>query len=189
MAEETGRELNEAIAAGVAPRPRARSGRCRASRGAPARERGRQPRRRAARLKIPVTVHVGIGTDIIHMHSAASGEAIGAGSLRDFRYFTSFVSALAGGRVPQLRLRRAAARGVPQGRGARPQQRISLDGLTTVNLDFARLYRPETNVVRRPVAGIGKGYSITGHHELLIPLLAAAVVAADKGQSKLEVRS
>jgi hypothetical protein len=51
----------------------------------------------------------------------------------------------------------------------------SLDGLTTVNLDFARLYRPETNVVRRPVAGIGRGYSLTGHHELMLPLLAAAL--------------
>jgi hypothetical protein len=52
---------------------------------------------------------------------------------------------------------------------------VPLDGLTTVNLDFLRLYRPETNVVRRPVVGVGKGYSIVGHHEVLIPLLAAAV--------------
>ena len=58
---------------------------------------------------------------------------------------------------------------------------ISLDGLTTVNLDFAKMYRPETNVVRRPVAGVGRGYSLTGHHELLIPLLAASL--------KLEVTS
>jgi hypothetical protein len=54
----------------------------------------------------------------------------------------------------------------------------SLDGLTTLNLDFIRQYRPETNVVRRPVAGIGKGYSLTGHHEIMIPLLAAAVKVA-----------
>ena len=53
---------------------------------------------------------------------------------------------------------------------------ISLDGLTTVNFDFVRLYRPETNVVRRPVAGIGRGYSITGHHEITLPLLAAALI-------------
>ena len=52
---------------------------------------------------------------------------------------------------------------------------LSLDGLTTVNLDFVRMYRPETNVVRRPVAGVGRGYSITGHHELMLPLLAAAL--------------
>jgi hypothetical protein len=53
---------------------------------------------------------------------------------------------------------------------------ISLDGLTTVNFDFMRMYRAETNVVRRPVAGIGRGYSITGHHEIMLPLLAAALV-------------
>ena len=52
---------------------------------------------------------------------------------------------------------------------------LSLDGLTTVNFDFVRMYRPETNVVRRPVAGIGRGYSITGHHEIMLPLLAAAL--------------
>jgi len=55
---------------------------------------------------------------------------------------------------------------------------LSLDGLTTVNLDFVRMYRPETNVVRRPVAGIGRGYSITGHHEILIPLLAAGLTVS-----------
>ena len=55
-------------------------------------------------------------------------------------------------------------------------QGVSLDGLTTVNLDFVRLYRPQTNVVSRPVAGIGQGYSLVGHHEIMIPLLAAALV-------------
>jgi hypothetical protein len=58
---------------------------------------------------------------------------------------------------------------------------ISLDGLTTVNMDFMRMYRPETNVVKRPVAGIGRGYSLTGHHELMLPLLSAAVVAGVPG--------
>ena len=57
-------------------------------------------------------------------------------------------------------------------------QGTSLDGLTTVNLDFTRLYRPQTNVVARPVLGIGKGYSLVGHHEIMIPLLAAALVDA-----------
>ena len=55
-------------------------------------------------------------------------------------------------------------------------KRRPLDGLTTVNLDFIRLYRPQTNVVARPVAGIGKGYSLVGHHEIMIPLLAAALI-------------
>ena len=108
------------------------------------------------------------------MHPAASGEALGATSLRDFRYFTSFVARLEGGvylncgsavLLPEVFLKAVS---LVRNRG------ISLDGLTTVNLDFVRLYRPETNVVRRPVAGIGRGYSITGHHELMLPLLAAA---------------
>src|SRR6266542_523741 len=130
----------------------------------------------AARLDIPVTVHVAIGTDIIHMHPDASGAALGEGSLRDFRYFVSNVARLAGGVflncgsavvLPEVFLKAVA---LARNRGT------SLDGLTTVNLDFTRLYRPQTNVVSRPVAGIGKGYSLVGHHEIMIPLLAAALV-------------
>jgi hypothetical protein len=129
----------------------------------------------AARLDIPVTVHVGIGTDIIHMHPDASGAAIGEGSLRDFRYFASNVARLAGGVylncgsaviLPEVFLKAVA---LARNRG------VALGGLTTVNMDFVRLYRPHTNVVSRPVAGIGKGYSLVGHHEIMIPLLAAAL--------------
>jgi hypothetical protein len=130
----------------------------------------------AARLKVPVTVHVAIGTDIIHMHPAASGEAIGAGSLRDFRYFTSHVGRLAGGvylnvgsavMLPEVFLKAVS---LVRNRG------LSLDGLTTVNFDFLKMYRAETNVVRRPVKGIGQGYSLIGHHELMLPLLSAALL-------------
>jgi len=130
----------------------------------------------AYRLEIPLTVHVAIGTDIIHMHPQASGAAIGEASLRDFRYFVSCVSRLEGGVylncgsavvLPEVFLKAVAI--------ARNEGR-SLDGLTTVNLDFLRHYRPLTNVVTRPTAGTGKGYSLTGHHELLIPLLAAALI-------------
>jgi hypothetical protein len=129
----------------------------------------------AARLEIPVTVHVAIGTDIIHMHPAASGAAIGEGSLRDFRYFVANVARLQGGVylncgsavvLPEVFLKAVA---LARNTGA------SLAGLTTVNIDFMRMYRPQTNVVTRPVAGIGKGYSLVGHHEILIPLLAAAL--------------
>jgi hypothetical protein len=176
MAEETGRLLNDAIAEGV-----------RAGLGI-----GQAVGRRlgelkpahasisvlaaAARLEIPVTVHVGIGTDIIHMHPAASGAALGEGSLRDFRYFVSNVARLGRGVylncgsavvLPEVFLKAVA---LARNRG------VSLEGLTTVNLDFMRLYRPQTNVVSRPVAGIGKGYSLVGHHELMIPLLAAALL-------------
>ena len=129
----------------------------------------------AARLEIPVTVHVAIGTDIIHMHPDASGAALGEGSLRDFRYFVSNVARLEGGVylncgsaviLPEVFLKAVA---LARNTG------ISLDGLTTVNLDFARLYRPQTNVVSRPVSGTGRGYSLVGHHEIMIPLLAAAL--------------
>ena len=119
-----------------------------------------------------------LGTDIIHMHPDASGAAIGEGSLRDFRYFASNVAQPRAGRLPELRIGGRAARGVPQGRRARAQPRAARStGLTTVNLDFVRLYRPQTNVVARPPAGTGgKGYSLVGHHEILIPLLAAALI-------------
>jgi Deoxyhypusine synthase len=132
----------------------------------------------AARLQIPVTVHVAIGTDIIHMHPRASGAALGEGSLRDFRYFVSNVARLKGGVylncgsavvLPEVFLKAVA---IARNQGA------SLDQLTTVNMDFTRLYRPQTNVVSRPVAGVGKGYSLVGHHEIMIPLLAAALVEA-----------
>jgi hypothetical protein len=130
----------------------------------------------AARLGIPLTVHVAIGTDVTHMHPAASGAALGEGSLRDFRYFASNVARLAGGVymncgsavvLPEVFLKAVS---LARNRGA------SLDGLTTVNLDMVRQYRPETNVVSRPVAGVGRGYSLVGHHEILIPLLAAGLV-------------
>ena len=129
----------------------------------------------ASRLDIPVTVHVAIGTDVIHMHPAADGAAIGAGSLRDFRYFVSNVARLKRGVylncgsavvLPEVFLKAVA---LARNAG------ISLEGLTTVSIDFLRMYRPHTNVVTRPVAGIGKGYSLVGHHEILIPLLAAAL--------------
>jgi hypothetical protein len=129
----------------------------------------------AARLRIPVTVHVAIGTDIIHMHPAASGAALGDGSLRDFRYFVSNVARLERGVflncgsavvLPEVFLKAVA---LVRNKG------IALAGLTTVNLDFVRSYRPQTNVVSRPTAGGGRGYSIVGHHEIMIPLLAAAL--------------
>jgi len=134
----------------------------------------------SARLGIPLTAHVAIGTDIIHMHPAASGAAIGEGSLRDFRYFASNVAKLDHGVylncgsaviLPEVFLKAVA---LARNRG------IALAGLTTVNLDFMRLYRPQTNVVVRPPAGTGgKGYSLVGHHEILIPLLAAAIIEAE----------
>jgi hypothetical protein len=176
MADETGRLLNGAINDGVARG-------LGIGRAVAEYLRDRQPQHArssllaaAARLDIPVTVHVAVGTDIIHMHPLASGAAIGEGSLRDFRYFVSNVARLEGGVylncgsavvLPEVFLKAVA---LARNRG------IALAGLTTVNLDFVRLYRPQTNVVVRPTAGSGRGYSLVGHHEIMIPLLAAAVV-------------
>jgi arginine dihydrolase ArgZ-like protein len=176
MADETGRLLNEAITGGT-----------RAGMGigqSVARALGdRRPPfghlsilTAAARLNIPVTVHVAIGTDIIHMHPAASGAAFGEGSLRDFRHLAANVAKLEGGVylncgsavvLPEVFLKAVA---LARNRG------LALTDMTTVNLDFVRLYRPQTNVVTRPTAGTGHGYSLVGHHEIMIPLLAAALV-------------
>ena len=177
MADETGRLLNEAITNGVA-----------AGLGigqavseflhAKTPQFGRSSiLDAAARLRIPLTVHVAIGTDIIHMHPAASGAALGEGSLRDFRYFVSNVARLERGVylncgsavvLPEVFLKAVA---LARNRG------IALAELTTVNLDFVRMYRPQTNVVARPTAGTGRGYSLVGHHEIMIPMLAAALVS------------
>jgi hypothetical protein len=179
MAEETATLLNRAVADGVsAGRGLGESvGRFLADRNPPfARV---SVAATAARLGIPLTVHVAIGTDIIHMHPAASGRALGEGSLRDFRYFTTAVSRLTGGVflncgsaviLPEVFLKAVA---LSRNHGH------SLAGLTTVNIDFLRHYRPMTNVVARPTMGVGKGYALTGHHELLLPLLAAALIEGD----------
>jgi hypothetical protein len=183
MAEETGHHLNAAISRGAAAKLGLGQAVSAYLVGAEPKHASLSVLCAAGRLGIPVTVHVGIGTDIIHMHPLASGAAIGATSLQDFKFFTSFVSRLESGvylncgsavMLPEVFLKAVS---LVRNRG------ISLDGLTTVNFDFVRMYRAETNVVRRPVAGIGKGYSITGHHELMLPLLAAALkTGSDPGR-------
>ena len=179
MAEETGRLLNDAIAQGVKQGLGLGQAVGTHLRGMAPKHASLSIAAAAAELDIPLTVHVAIGTDIIHMHPSASGSALGEGSLRDFRYFVSNVARLDRGVflncgsavvLPEVFLKAVAL--------ARNQGRPLTD-LTTVNLDFARLYRPQTNVVSRPTKGIGVGYSLTGHHELLIPLLAAALIESE----------
>ena len=179
MADETGRLLNRAINEGVAQGLGIGQAVGKYLMGAHAPFAHLSIAAVAAQLGIPLTAHVALGTDIIHMHPDASGEALGAGSLRDFRYFVSNVARLNHGVylncgsavvLPEVFLKSVA---LARNRG------IPLTGLTTVNLDFVRLYRPQTNVVSRPVAGTGgKGYSLVGQHEILIPLLAAALIEA-----------
>jgi hypothetical protein len=131
----------------------------------------------AYRRRIPVTVHVAIGTDITHIHPTAVGAHIGAATHHDFRLLCSLVRELHDGGVylnfgsavilPEVFLKAVTTvrnLGYP------------LTDFTTVNFDFIQHYRPLTNVVRRPVAGgSGRGIALTGHHELLIPLFAAAL--------------
>jgi hypothetical protein len=176
MGEETGAFINEAITEGS--KNHLGVG---AAVGA-AIVKNRLPHRRlsilatAARLGIPVTSHVAIGTDIIHMHPKADGGAIGDCSLRDFRTLTAVVATLGDGVylnfgsavvLPEVFLKAVSlARNL-----GNPVQK-----LTTVNLDFLQHYRPLTNVVNRPTLGSGKGYNLTGHMEIMVPLLFAAVL-------------
>jgi len=130
----------------------------------------------ARRLGVPVTVHVAIGTDIVHIHPTASGEAIGKTTYQDFKRFCSMVSDLEGGAyinigsavlLPEVFLK---ALTVVRNLGHH------VNSFTTVNMDFIRHYRTMTNVVNRPTAGGGKGYNIIGHHELMVPLLVAGLL-------------
>jgi hypothetical protein len=177
MAEETGRFLNQAIA-GAAPEH---------GLGAAvgtAIVKARLPHAHLSilatgvRLGVPVTVHVAIGTDIIHMHPSADGAAIGATSLRDFRLLAAVVAGLRGGvfinlgsavLIPEVFVK---ALNLARNVGNR------VDDLITVDMDFIRQYRPQMNVVQRPTAGSGHGYRLTGHHEIMFPLLCAAVFTA-----------
>ena len=132
----------------------------------------------ARRLDIPVTVHVAIGTDIIHIHPGADGAAIGQTSHHDFRVFCNLIADLEGGvylnvgsavLLPEVFLK---ALTVVRNLGHQ------VKNLTTANFDFIRHYRPATNVVHRPTLEGGRGFNFTGHHELMIPLLGAALLDA-----------
>lgn len=132
----------------------------------------------AARRAVPVTVHVAIGTDIIHMHPAVDPAALGAGSHLDFRLLAGVVAQLEGGVylnigsaviLPEVFLKALTlARNLGH----------KVNRFTTVNLDFISHYRPITNVVRRPTQNGGRGYNLIGHHEIMLPLLAAGILEA-----------
>jgi hypothetical protein len=180
MAEETGRLVNDAINSGARDSLGIGQSIARFLREYEPQHARASVFASAARLEIPFTVHVAIGTDITHMHPAASGAAIGEASLRDFRYLAANVSRLEHGVylncgsaviLPEVFLKAVA---LARNRG------LALDGLTTVNLDFIRSYRPLTNVVTRPTAQTGRGYSLVGHHEIMIPLVAAAAIELDQ---------
>jgi hypothetical protein len=129
------------------------------------------------RLDVPITVHVAIGTDIIHQHPNSKGEIIGELSLRDFRIFTQQVAKLRKDAVvlnfgsavilPEVFLK---ALTISRNLGKKTH------GFISANFDMLRHYRPQVNIVQRPTQTGGKGYQFTGHHEIMIPLLAAAVL-------------
>jgi len=185
MAEETGRGLNEiaklgqriCIGYGEATGQYLHSG------VLPAKHLGASVLATAYQLRIPVTVHLAIGTDIPHMHPSADGAALGATSYRDFRLFCALVQRMDGGGVflnwgsavilPEVFLKAVSV--------ARNMD-VRMKPITTANFDFIQHYRPLENVVKRPTAGksakageMSKGYAITGHHELLMPLVAAGL--------------
>lgn len=125
---------------------------------------------------IPVTVHVAMGTDIIHFHPNADGASIGKTSHTDFRIFAKMVASLEEGVfvnlgsaviLPEVFLK---ALTLVRNLGHEVKR------FTTVNMDFHQHYRPMTNVVDRPTREGGKGYSLVGHHEIMFPLLAAGVI-------------
>src|SRR5215470_8563330 len=138
----------------------------------------------AYKLKIPVTIHLAIGTDIPHMHPAADGAALGAATHHDFRLFCSLVKEMHPGGaylnwgsavlLPEIFLKAVS---VVRNLG------VPLESITTANFDFIQHYRPLQNVVRRPTAvgkgraSAAKGYAITGHHEIMLPLVAAALLS------------
>jgi deoxyhypusine synthase len=177
MAEETGRFINEAVAEGAAGEMgmgeilgrkliEVKAPHCDYSILA-----------HAGQLGTPVTVHVAIGTDIVHMHPTAQGGPIGITTFRDFRLLAAVVADLGGGGVylnigsavllPEVFLKALTlARNLGH----------DVSGFTTVNLDMQQHYRPLQNVVGRPTALGGKGYAITGQHELMLPLLVQAII-------------
>lgn len=179
MAEETGRIINEAVSSGARDELGMGEavGRHLEQRLKPAHA-GKSLLHTAYQSSVPVTVHVAIGTDIVHIHPSADGGAIGQTSLRDFRLLCSLVRELHDGGVylnlgsavvlPEVFLKTVT---VVRNLG------FKLQDFCTANFDFIQQYRPLTNVVRRPVAGSGRGFSFIGHHEIMIPLLAAAIVA------------
>jgi hypothetical protein len=180
MAEETGRGMNEAFIAGMKSEWGMGESLARALENSSLSNPDLSVLLAAQRLRIPCTVHAALGAEIIHQHPAASGAAIGDTSHRDFRRLAASLPALHDGGVvlnlgsavimPEVFLKALTiARNLHAGKPT---------GFTTCDLDMQRHYRPRVNVVQRPTQGSGKGYEITGHHEIMVPLLVWGVVEA-----------
>ncbi|MBX3133853.1 MAG: hypothetical protein KF689_10770 [Gemmatimonadaceae bacterium] len=187
MAEETGRGLNEAFVAGRNHGWGMGEAVGRALAAEPKLANAEQSVILAAhRAWIPVTVHAALGAEIIHQHPAADGAAIGDTSHRDFRRLAAACEELHDGGVvlnlgsavimPEVFLKAlTVARNVTKGRPT---------DFTTADFDMQRHYRPQENVVRRPVLAGGAGFAITGHHEIMVPMLAWAIVEELSGRGE-----
>jgi hypothetical protein len=180
MAEETGRGMNQAFTIGMKSGWGMGEALARALKDLPLANGELSVLLAAYRLGIPCTVHAAIGAEIIHQHPAANGAAIGDTSHRDFRRLAASLPALHEGGVvlnlgsavimPEVFLKALTiARNLNDGRPT---------GFTTCDLDMQRHYRPRVNVVQRPTQGSGKGYEITGHHEIMVPLLTWGIIQA-----------
>ena len=177
MAEETGRDINRALKDGVTAGLGygAAVGQFIIANNNPHREHSLLATCTAQ--GVPVTVHVALGTDIIHQHPTADGAVIGEATFHDFRLFTRLVTELGDGGVylnvgsavllPEVFLK---ALSIAQNLGHH------VDRFITVDMDMKQHYRPLQNVVKRPTAGDSRGYTLTGHHEIMLPLLAAIVL-------------
>lgn len=176
MAEETGRILNAAIKQGVAQGLGMGEAVCKrlSELNPPYAEHSLLVQ--AYKLDIPITVHIAMGTDIIHMHPDCSGGAIGEASHLDFRRFAALIAKLEEGVflnigsaviLPEIFLKSLS---IARNLG------YKVNKFTAANLDMLQHYRPMENVVKRPTATGGKGYSFIGHHEIMIPLLAKAII-------------
>ena len=183
MAEETGRGMNEAFIAGMQSGWGMGEALARALEETSLSNPELSVLLSAQRLGIPCTVHAALGAEIIHQHPATNGAAIGDTSHRDFRRLAASLPALHNGGVvlnlgsavimPEVFLKALTiARNLNDGKPT---------AFTTCDLDMQRHYRPRVNVVQRPTQGSGKGYEITGHHEIMVPMLVWGVVEALEG--------
>ncbi len=179
MAEETGREMNEAFIRGQTQRWGMGESLARALSEKDLAHPELSLLKCADDLGVPLTVHAAIGAEIIHQHPAASGAAIGDTSHRDFRRFAAGLPSVHDGGVvlnlgsavilPEVFLKALTiARNLNDGRPT---------GFTAADLDMLRHYRPHLNVVQRPTVEGGSGYEITGHHEIMVPMLAWSVLS------------
>ncbi len=130
----------------------------------------------ACKLKIPVTIHIAIGTDIIHQHPSTDGSATGKATYNDFKRLIKIVGSLEHGVLINFGSAVIMPEVFVKALNAARNLGYKVNNFTTTNFDMIQHYRPQENIIKRPTAEGGKGYSITGHHEIMIPLLAKAVL-------------